>query len=417
MQNRINIQLVQVWQTALTISFPLQFLSLRFYFYDLIIATIAFLATKPWSNTIPKKKILFLIPFLLFLLINVLGMLYSTNKVQAIKELETYSAFLVIPLLWLWLPESSPLFFKRIALVIILTALAHCILAHAICINEIIKSGESLNLLFSAEKYQYLYLSYRVGIHPTYLGVLIITALISLWYYSKNKTTIALTAIGLAGVYLTLFLFLLLSRGPIIGLFVLLVFNALWRLKSTGFLVKLSVYGAIILIAASILFFAPLRMRFIDPVVRMIQTKSYHFDNDSLSLHIRSWVCAVSVNQSLATVIFGQGTGEERTVLNNCYAENEYTAMVNSGLNAHNEFLSQYVRLGLIGMFSFLSIIVVYFLKGFQNNNLMVTSFVILISIICLFESILNVSKGVFFISYLFPYFYLLDKEKAITST
>jgi O-antigen ligase len=337
--------------------------------------------------------------------------------VQAVKELETYSAFLALPILWLWLPEISPVFFKRVALVIILTALAHCLIAHTICINEIFDKGESLSQLFTTEKYQYLYLSYRVGIHPTYLGVLIITALISIWYYRKDQPKIHLAVIYLACIYLILFLFLLLSRGPIIALFLILVFNAFWRLKSANFFIRLSVYMAITLVIASIVFFAPLRLRFIDPVVRMIQTKSYHFDNDSLSLHIRSWICAVSVNQSLTTVLFGHGIGEEREVLNNCYLEKNYTAMVGSGLNAHNEFLSQYVRLGLIGLFSFLTILMVYFSRGFQQHNLLLTSFVILIGIVCLFESILNVSKGVFFISYLFPYFYLLGNKSNLPST
>ncbi|MFN4947389.1 MAG: O-antigen ligase family protein [Chryseotalea sp.] len=417
MQNRFTNAMVISWQVGLLAAFPLQFFSLKLYFYTLIFASACFLATEYRKEIFTKQKFYFVSPFIIFLLVNAIGIFYSENKTQAVKEVETYSAMLVLPLLWFSLPSQKVSLLKPIGLTVIVTTLAHCIIAHLLCVKDILSQGRSLKLLFTSEDYHYVNLSYKAGIHPTYLGVLVIASLLLIWYISKNQKPVIKICTGILALYLLTFLILLLSRGPLLGLLTILFFGAVWRLRTARKRYKILGYTSIGVIIACVFLFPPLQNRFIDPVLRMIQAKSYHFDDDSLSYHIRSWICAITSNQETKTILFGHGTGDERETLNICYTQKQYHAMINSGLDAHNEYLSQYVKIGLFGLLSFLSILFVYFYEGYTQNKVVLTSYVILIAVVCLFESILHVSKGVFFISYLFPYFYLLEKENTRTTT
>jgi len=410
---------IKTWQLFLVASFPLQFISQRFYFYSLIAASAAFLLSKPWLFRPEKKQLNLILLFIGFVVFHAVSLIWTQDFNRGLKELETYSALFSIPVLLLWQKDfHSTNYLKLVKIVIVSTVFILCFLAHTQILVVIIQKDLAFSDLFFSTQFHYEKLADFVQLHPTYFGVLIITAIILLSYDLLKSSSVTFQyLLALTGIiYLLIFLLLLLARGPILGLVGISLWILLLNFKKISFIKRTLVIFIILIVSSSIFIFEPLTKRFVDPVARMIREKSFRFDDDSFSYHIRSWICSLHSNQTGLEVLIGQGTGDELTALNNCYASKNYSAMINSNLNAHCEYLTQYVKLGLLGLSYFIFFLLFQFNYGNINSFSYLKLMVIFLSIIFLFESILNVSKGVFFISFLFPYFYLLDKENAKTS-
>jgi hypothetical protein len=385
----------------------------------LIAASAAFLLSKPWQFRPEKKQLNLILLFIGFVVFHAVSLIWTQDFNRGLKELETYSALFTIPVLLLWQKDfHGSLFINALRIVIVTTTISICFTAHAHSLFTIYKADIPVLEIFFNSDFHYTKLSERVNMHPTYLGMLIVVTII-LQGTKAIKTrikTFKFWLIIFSIFYLILFLTLLLTRGPILGLLGIFSWLILVKYFPSNWYLRVLIILIFIFFILSIFVFEPLNNRFIAPVIRMINEKSYVLDNDSFSYHIRSWICSLHSNQTGLEVLIGQGTGDELTTLNNCYASKNYSAMINSNLNAHCEYLTQYVKLGLLGLGYLIFFLLFHFNNGNKNSFSYLKLIVIFLSVIFLFESALNVSKGVFFISFLFPYFYLLDKENAKTS-
>jgi O-antigen ligase len=106
----------------------------------------------------------------------------------------------------------------------------------------------------------------------------------------------------------------------------------------------------------------------------------------------------------------GYGTGSEKFILRDEFYTNKFYRAFILGLNAHNQYLSFMLNEGLIGLFFFLAILIFAFSVAVKKKDFLLCCFLLILSIVCVSENVLDVSKGVMFYSFFFSFF-LLTQE------
>lgn len=109
--------------------------------------------------------------------------------------------------------------------------------------------------------------------------------------------------------------------------------------------------------------------------------------------------------------VTGYGTGSEKFILGDEFYNNKFYRAFILRLNAHNQYLSFMLNEGLIGLFFFLAILIYVFSVAAKKKDFLLCCFLLILSIVCVSENVLDVSKGVMFYSFFFSFFLLTQKS------
>jgi O-antigen ligase len=111
--------------------------------------------------------------------------------------------------------------------------------------------------------------------------------------------------------------------------------------------------------------------------------------------------------------VIGYGTGAEIEVLKEKYFEKKLYLSYLSEFNAHSQYLSFLLNLGMIGCGLFIFILCYGFYWAIKEKDILLISFLVIISVTAISEDILNLNKGIFFYGF-FISFLLLFQDKEI---
>lgn len=140
---------------------------------------------------------------------------------------------------------------------------------------------------------------------------------------------------------------------------------------------------------------------------------NYEISNEHLSpmmMRFAIWECTWPIIKD--NLLFGVGTGDQQDKLNQTYEENNFRIIVENNLqyNTHNQYLQYWLAIGLLGLFSFSSLILILLKKAFYSKNVVFIVFAFCFAIFSLNESTLQVQKGIVMFSVLAPLFSYLPK-------
>jgi O-antigen ligase len=120
------------------------------------------------------------------------------------------------------------------------------------------------------------------------------------------------------------------------------------------------------------------------------------------------WLCAWELIRQSPLV--GYGTGVETRLLKEKYQEHHLYDSYDKELNAHNQYLSFWLKTGLLGLLLYLYILGVGCWQAFRRRDPFFMGFIVLVAIVSLSENILDMNKGIFFFGFFFS-FLLLRRE------
>jgi O-antigen ligase len=106
---------------------------------------------------------------------------------------------------------------------------------------------------------------------------------------------------------------------------------------------------------------------------------------------------------------FGIGTGGVRQELNEAYKSIGFKAGIKEKYNAHNQYLSEFLKTGVLGGILFIFSIFLL-LKQISYNKHIFSITVMFFAIACLLESYLERQHGVFILSVLIPFINIFEK-------
>ena len=115
------------------------------------------------------------------------------------------------------------------------------------------------------------------------------------------------------------------------------------------------------------------------------------------------WQCAWELIR--ASPWIGYGTGMEVGLLKEKYANHHLYDSYLHELNAHNQYLSFFLKAGIAGVLLYIGVLVMGFVQAFRLKDPFLGSFLVMVVCVSFSENILDVNKGIFFFSFFFSFF------------
>ncbi len=408
--NRINYDTAYkfAWLMCI-ITLPLPTPVTSFFNLVLIAVWMVDLNYKQKWRRLTKAK--WIIPFLLFFILHLIGITYSEHVNTGFFEIEKKLAFLSIPII---IASGRPLTSSDISFLkkgFILSCLAIVIASLVVVAVTLLSSmppapsnfdtltNSTYHLLNPVssifwEYFSYIQLGSWIGLHPSYFSMYLIFCIVILIQRMIEQIKINFTGLALI-VLFTLFIGLLSSRMAMIAyvtvLFWLPIQNAI--MKSNYKIMMVPTLSVMVLV--SLVLINPVsRFRILQEPISTSYTANENTKIwNSVSFRLLEWKASVSeLNKSW---IAGVGSGDGQAALQNYYQKygDEVAAL---HYNAHNQYLQTTLELGLPGLIMLLICIGLPLFKGaslFPEH----VAFIFLFALMCFTESMLAAQKGILF--------------------
>ncbi|MCW8897442.1 MAG: O-antigen ligase family protein [Flavobacteriales bacterium] len=381
--------------------------------YPKLLALFIILLTLNWL-VFPKKikasfqhlkhnKVLFVAIF--FYLLYAFGLLYSDNLSFGFKELESKLSFLILPLVYAGYSQETKENITKYLNFFIAGCFVYVLFCFGYATYALLKP-EYTNL-YGVEYdlgWNYFYYTYLSrGFHPSYSAMFCVLALYVLMERIKNKLLKPTLWVIIGILLLSVFILLLSSKSGWLGLLVMIVVGAYWLIKAKK--IKYLMYTSIPLVFF-ILFNIYKTPNFSERLPNMESIKNAIFGktnenknvttgSDGNASRVFIWKAASEVIAD--NLLFGAGTGDAKDVLLDKYEEKQMTSELKYQLNAHNQYLSTTISVGILGLFLLLYFLVEMFIKSIRQKNYITLTFATLVGINFLFESMLETRSGIIF--------------------
>jgi O-antigen ligase len=343
-------------------------------------------------------------------LLTCIGTLYTSYRREAFGEWERQLAILLFPLLFALssfdLYKYRILLLKGLAFSCVFTILY--LYLHAI---QVIRYNHlPLTDIFTTSFINHNF-SEPIDLHATYFSLYIalsVSVLVCLLWYSTTTRERVLYFIG--ALILIAGLVQLSSRAVLIAL----LLNSTFVLPYCLLEGRRRITYMVIACCASVLLVLVLTR---SDAFRNRYTVELKNDLTQASINLNileprmvRWGCAWELIRE--SPVIGHGTGSEIPLLKEkYYAHHYYNSYINE-LNAHNQFLSFWIKTGIIGLLIFLVILCVGFMDAFRQRDAIYASFMVIVSVVCFSENLLDGNKGIFFFAFGYPLFYLMRRKQ-----
>lgn len=326
----------------------------------------------------------------MFIAIQFVSFLPSTNFYEANKKLILFLPFIVFPFLFSSLKKSE----------IKLYSLFNYLLYGVLII--LIYGGIKVfyDIVFLNERHDYgrgIALLLKYVPHHVYLSLLILISILSICFGVVKNEIKRYNLIFLPILY-TLLFFLGSRMALFISVIVLpfILFNQLIKIYSTKkVLTILSILFISFVIIGLSNDFTRDKIFFTFYEIFGISTDRKPFNG----INFRGQIWASAIELIKEAPLFGYGIGDAQYALNVKYISKSYYEIL--GMNAHNQFLQFIIYYGIIFSLLLFTIVVYYFRVVFiKKNYFLVFTWLILIAF-CLSESILNRHLGVIIFAYI----------------
>ena len=346
-------------------------------------------------------------------ILTIIGTVYTQFRDEAFFEWERQLAFLLFPLIF-YFNDLDIAYYRNFfleGLGFSCLAIIVCLYGHIfIVINE---NHLTISALFNKAFINHNF-SAPIDMHATYFSMYIIMGLVGMFLgYSKSTSSSSKLFYAISCIILVLGIFQLSSKAMIIALaiivnvaFPLLIVDRTKRIK---FLI-VSV-GITLLSIVGFTQIVNLNSRLIEGLKDDVTQSS--IQNDLLEPRVKRWAAAWEL--ILERPFYGYGSGSEVEKLKEVYYQQHLYNSYLHDLNAHNEYLSMWLKFGIGGLILFLVILAVIGYSAFSHRDLGAMSFLLIVSSVSFSENILDANKGIFFCAFFFSlYYFSLFKTKKV---
>lgn len=368
----------------------------------------AFLFSLAFSFRIEKFKAA-LVPILILtagFVFSMVSLSYTSNFHEGRQVIERQLALFFIPVLFL-----SGFKLDRYKLLILLKCFFIAIMLISLyliklSVGKFMDSGVRMDEWFVRDN---LYHSFAkpIGMHATYLSLYIGLAIFTGFYWLLLNNTLLVKLLIFLGLFILITTLILLSSRSVISSVLAIIF-LVYPFYASGFKYKsLLVLGALIIGCISFFLVQEssfIKDRFIEKIKDEIKLKPFLKADSTYNpvyggeTRADRWFCAVELIRERP--LLGFGTGSEKDVLMQKYKKyNLQNAEVNN-YDAHNQYLAFTIKSGIPGLILFLLPIFYAFRLSVRRKSFIYLAFILLFSITCITENVLESNKGIFFYAF-----------------
>jgi O-antigen ligase len=334
-------------------------------------------------------------------LINIPGLIHTDNLSGGFGRLESRLSYLAFPLM---------IFFSAI------DRRQLRIIGYSFCVGVFIAGlyclSVSLNTVFHTDpaarsfaQVTYLPLLTPLELHPTYFSIFVsfcifflLSELFTALHGSPNRWLLILPIACFAALN-----FLIQSRAPLASFLLILMIGVafmVFTLKSTFH--KRIAFAVIVLVVAGVLVnYKKVLTRFDLPFRKIPEMVLKPDDNKtdiatlSTIFHLRSWYCSVLLLSDYH-MLTGYGSGDEKDILQPCYQQRGWITMADERQNAHNEYFSALLRMGIPEFSLLLCCLFIPCYLSIKHRHFLYTAF-LLLWMTSFFFTTLNLQSAMFF--------------------
>ncbi len=368
------------------------------YIYATPAIIIAFIAFWILEGNLKSKLTQFLnnkvaLLFVSFYLLHLLGMFYTHNPSAGWFDLQVKLSILLFPVA---LVSEGAMDFRK-------QKHFTAMFATGLTLNGLICLGHAVWLYLAKDKYIFQYKEFSLFLHPTYYSMYIDIAF-ALGFSVITRQEAMLSKLekryfGMLFCFLIFMLILLQSKTGLItsGIVIFLIliryisFTKLWTVSIASVII-ISLIAA--LTEHFIINTGPSRFQSVGNIMlndKPVDTKSV----ESSQARILIWRSALPVIKEF--LLYGVGTGGVEDALVKQYSKNQYTGIMKSRLNAHNEYMQVTIELGLIGLLCLLSCLFIPLYLSIRQRRFVYFIFLTVLIINFLTESVLETQGGTMF--------------------
>jgi O-antigen ligase len=331
--------------------------------------------------------------------VTLFSVIHSTNKPQAFTELGRQVTILLIPLIFCFNPLDVKKYRHNFLLVFSLgctITISHLFLKAIFTIKyyhlpiKALASPAFTNHNFSEP----------LDIHATFFSMQIAIALIYLLYIFVRETVKAYKFFWLicCGI-LALGILQLSSKSIFIALLLIINIALPWFiLKGRSRLRFLAVSASIfVAVMAGIYTRDTFKERY---VTELKKDLSQSTDAELTDPRLSRWSVAIGVGAQ--SPVIGHGAGTEIGLLKDPFFDHQFYRSYLAGLNAHNQFISFFIKSGIVGLLIYLFVLTIGIRAAIAKRDLLLMAFMVIITAVSLSENFLDVDKGIFFYSVFF---------------
>ena len=374
-----------------------------------IIIGIGLISLIVFSKNKFKSNIKLNYPLLLFFLLILISLLYTKDLKNGFKEIE---GLLIIPtsILIFSFKNKKEISVKHIGIIFIFIVLLATIYSHSIVVHNFIENNETSYKHFFNLNYSYKALANTLNLHPTYYALYILTAIVFVLHFIKEKTVSNnhKLLLLLVYIYFSIFIVQLSSRMAIVILYLVTLFNLVQYIITQKKIIK----GiSLIVLFHSLAFILIMNIGVTKYRFQHLLGFTYYTGytvNDS-NHKMKLWTAAINANDN---ILFGNGIGDVQTALNAAYEKADLKTPLKLQYNSHNQYIQYYVGLGIIGLFAFLYLLFYYAKLFIVNKNSVGLQFILVVAILSFTECLWNRHNGVVFIVFMFVLLTQIENNK-----
>ena len=350
-----------------------------------------------WNTLRENASPLTIFVLLSMYLLVIYGFFLSYNKSRAMAAFDCYLWFLVAPL-FLLTQKRRNLTNSRIHMIFMFFAIStvlHLCIIFFIAIRKYIQTGNDAFLYYQ---------NFSVFRHPSYLAMYATFSFYVMLDY-LNKTHKSLPLYSKIGLYIAMAVllagvFFLQSKAGILVFCILAVvwFVYLLFIRSTNIAAALSVVIVVTSIGIVLHETQILSVhRIKDSIEEVGKYTPEHLGSSSNQIRITVWKSTLEICKK--NLPWGVGTGDATDELNVNAVKKNYTNLIGHHYNAHNQYLQTLLTTGIPGIIILLTYCLYPLVISIRKRNILYQSFVLILILNILVESMFEVRAGVDFLA------------------
>lgn len=368
----------------------------------------------------PRLKNIFLLSCAIFFFIQALGILYTHNSQEQLRDIRGKSILLVVPL-----AVCSCNFIDRFTANLILKAWALVLtIAGSICLAvAAVRYSHDHN----TGHFFYYRLVSPFQHHPVQFSIFILTALIFLFESGSKKDWLIGRFFHFSvAVFLSIFLFLLSSKLILVLYIIYIIyFLAMMPASSSAHAwIRNGVVLGVTMVVVFVFSYAnPVTARFREifrgglGIVEQNRFEQGDYFN-GLQFRLLQWRFVPAILNERGAWWTGVTAGDAQQELNAQYiSRNMYTGKPSRGdkgfigYNAHDEFLEALLQSGIPGLLAFIFVCISLVVLAAKKKSRELSFMVLIVLTYCFSESVLESQYNLFLFTFFPLFFYLGEKE------
>lgn len=371
-------------------------LSHKITIYAIMLFVLSWLLSGQWIQNAKTaiKKSLFII-LITFFLLHLVGLLYSTNMHAGWFDIEVKLTMILFPLVFF----LSDFLTEQKRKYLLLTFVTGTALGMFMCV------GDAFYEYYANNVNNFFYMKLSIFHHPTYFAMYIcfsLATILKYLFYDESEFSKFVKSIFIILIFLfAVFIYMLSSKAGIIIYFITLATMSVPVL----FKKNKRIFASFILLFAvfQIWFSLTQNMRF-ETVSKSLATAEENVTTaESNGVRVLIYEAAIYIIKS--NYVVGVGTGDIKDELMLEYKVRNMKGAFENKLNAHSQFLETFIGQGIAGISLLLLIFLVPFISSVKSKNWLLMTFVILVALNFLTESMLNTQAGVVFFAFFYSFF------------